>query len=135
MPNFGDRSLRFLSGVHPDLRKVAAEAIKHIDFTITCGQRGKAAQDDAFRRGHSKAKFGQSPHNFAPALAFDFIPYPFEDADWKRPEKFAAIAAVIKQAAKTVGVDVTWGGDFRSFKDSPHIELTAWRTIRGELAE
>ena len=24
---------------------------------------------------------------------------------------------------------ITWGGDFKSFKDRPHYELTAWRVM------
>jgi peptidoglycan L-alanyl-D-glutamate endopeptidase CwlK len=131
MPVFGQRSLGNIANCHSELVSVAHEAIKHIDFTVICGKRGRAEQEAAFASGASRAHFGQSPHNFLPSLAFDFIPYPFVDADWERNDKFAAVAAEIKLAAKRLGYVIEWGGDWHGFKDMPHIQLADWR-IRSE---
>jgi peptidoglycan L-alanyl-D-glutamate endopeptidase CwlK len=30
----------------------------------------------------------------------------------------------MKDAAKQEGVNIVWGGDWRTFKDGPHFELT-----------
>lgn len=142
MPTFGTRSKTNLSQCHPILQEIANHAISKIDFTVICGNRGRADQEDAFRRGASKAHFGQSPHNYSPAAAFDFIPSPFTDADWDNNAKFKAIADVLIQSAKELGhVDkngvpiVRWGGDWNKngsskddkFVDTPHFELDPWR--------
>lgn len=135
MPVFGSRSLSNLAGVHPDLRRVLDEAIKHIDFTVIQGQRGRKAQEAAKAAGNSNAGFGQSPHNYAPALAVDVIPYPFKDADWNDIPKFKAIADVVIAEGKKLGIEITWGGNWKSLKDYPHLELANWKNIRGKLAE
>jgi hypothetical protein len=136
LPQFGDRSLKNLAGVHPDLRRVLDEAIKHVDFTVIQGQRGRAAQEKARLSGNSKAGFGQSPHNYAPALAVDVIPYPFHGWDDKDiVDDLRRIAGVVISEGKCLGVKITWGGNWRSFKDWPHLELTNWRSIRGRLAK
>ncbi len=135
MPIFGTRSSDILANVHPDLVKVLNEAIKTMDFSLTCGQRGRAAQEKAKAEGNSNAHFGQSPHNFDPALAIDFIPYPFTNDMWNDTAKFEAIARHIQQAGVTVGIKCDWGGDWHSIKDYPHIEVSNWKEIKGDLAE
>ena len=128
MPRFGRRSRKNLQDLHPDLLKVANEAIKHYDFTVIEGWRGEEEQNKAFRQGFSKAKFGQSPHIYG--LAFDAIPYPFKEEDWKDEVKFKAMADAILKAADIVGIAVTWGGNFKSIHDTPHFELTDWRNLK-----
>jgi peptidoglycan LD-endopeptidase CwlK len=126
MPRFGERSLRNMAQLHPKLQTVLNEAIKTYDFTIICGNRGRADQEEAFRTGKSKAHFGQSPHNYLPALAADCIPYPFVEADWKDEARFAEMARAILAAGDKVGVPLTWGGDWK-MHDTPHFELRPWR--------
>jgi peptidoglycan L-alanyl-D-glutamate endopeptidase CwlK len=120
MPHFSQRSLTNLGQCHPDLQKVAHEAIKHYDFTVICGHRNKADQDKAVREGKSKAKWPTSKHNKTPSQAFDATPVPL---DWNNIESFRTMARHMKEAAKKVGVPITWGGDFKSFFDGPHFEL------------
>lgn len=127
MPHFGSRSKKNLEGIHPDLLKVMDEAIKCVDFTVICGYRGKAEQEEAYRTGHSKAKFGRSAHNYG--LAVDCIPYPFKNEDWKDVQRFRDMAKHILQAAENVGVEVTWGGTWKMF-DTPHFELSDWRNMK-----
>lgn len=120
MPTFSKRSLDNLAQCDARLQKVAHEAIKHFDFVVTCGHRGKTAQNEAFAKGNSKLKWPDSLHNKKPSLAFDAAPYPIDWADVKR---FDRMGAVMKAAAKTVGVKIVWGGDWKSFKDRPHFEV------------
>jgi peptidoglycan L-alanyl-D-glutamate endopeptidase CwlK len=40
--------------------------------------------------------------------------------DWPLYHK---LAPVMKAAAKELGVAITWGGDWTTFKDGPHWEL------------
>jgi biotin-(acetyl-CoA carboxylase) ligase len=120
MPSFSKRSLDNLKSCHPDLQRVAHEAIHHFDFTVICGHRGKAAQDQAVATGKSKAKWPTSKHNSKPSLAFDATPHPL---DWDDLDAFHAMAAAMKAAATKADVRIKWGGDFTGFFDGPHFEL------------
>lgn len=126
MPSFGEKSKKLLAEAHPDLQKVMNEAVKHFDFSVICGYRGKADQEKAFNEKRSKAHFGQSPHNFKPSRAVDITPFPL---DWNDIPSFDAMGKVVMEAAKTVGVELTWGKEF-SFRDYPHFELKGWRKIK-----
>jgi len=128
MPSFGKKSLRILDQLHPDLKLLCMEAIERIDFSLICGYRNEADQHKAWLEGNSKAQFGQSPHNFDPALAFDFTPYP---CDWKDIDSFKKVIEVILECALELDIDITSGSNF-SFKDYPHIELTNWKELKNE---
>jgi peptidoglycan LD-endopeptidase CwlK len=121
MPTLSKSSLKYLGECHPDLRKVANECIKHYDFAIYCGHRGKAAQDRAFREKKSKVKWPNSKHNKTPSLAFDAYPVP--GPNWNNIPSFHTMARHMKEAARKVGVNIKWGGDFKSFFDGPHFEI------------
>jgi peptidoglycan LD-endopeptidase CwlK len=125
MHEFGSNSKRILRELHPSLQLVAFEAIKHADFSLICGYRGKVEQERAFNSGVSRARFGQSPHNFKPSFAFDFIPYPFEG--WANISAFERVGQAILRASKTTNVSVTWGKTFKTIVDYPHFELRDWR--------
>lgn len=94
--------------------------------------RGRAAQEKAFRDGNSKAKFGQSAHNYVPAIAVDLFPKPYS---WSNLQAFDALSIVVMNIAKARGVPVRWGGDWNmdgarttsDAWDKPHFELHPWR--------
>lgn len=123
MPAFSERSLENLATCDERLRRVAHRAIKKIDFAVICGHRGEVDQERAFQEKRSKARWGESPHNFEPALAFDLVPYPVE---WKRRDRFYEMAAVVLYCAKLEGVELVWGGDWK-MQDLPHFELKGWK--------
>ena len=120
MPTFSKRSTDNLATCHRDLQKVAHEAIKHFDFTVIQGHRGKAEQNKAYREKKSKLQWPLSRHNKLPSLAMDCVPHPL---NWQDKASFDKMGAVMKEAAKTVGVKIKWGGDFRDWYDGPHVEL------------
>jgi peptidoglycan L-alanyl-D-glutamate endopeptidase CwlK len=120
MFHFGRRSRKSLSTCHPDLQAIAGEAIKTFDFTVLCGHRNKEEQDKEYREGDSQLQWPNSRHNSNPSEAMDCVPYPI---DWKDIERFEKMAVVIKAAAKKLGIDIEWGGDWKRFKDYPHFEL------------
>jgi peptidoglycan L-alanyl-D-glutamate endopeptidase CwlK len=120
MPHFSASSLKYLGECDPGLQKVAHEAIKTFDFKVICGHRGKNAQDQAYATGKSKVRFPHSKHNQTPSHAFDAVPVPL---DWNNIDSFKAMAKAMKAAAKTVGVHIKWGGDFKNFFDGPHFEI------------
>lgn len=129
MPTFGQKSLSFLAGAHPDLQKVMHEAIKHYDFTVYCSIRNREDQERAFREGKSRAHFGSSPHNFTPSRAVDIAPWINGGIDWNNLKAFDEMGSVVLKAAQSVGVDITWGKNFTSLVDRPHFELTKWRDM------
>ena len=128
MPAFGKASQDRLATCHADIQRLMNEAIKHVDFSITCGHRGQAEQDAAFKAGNSKLKYPQGKHNKTPSLAVDIAPYPL---NWSDAEGFTLLAGIIKGISYMMGINIRigadWDGDLNtvehSFKDRPHIEL------------
>lgn len=119
-------SLSRLEGVHPDLIRVVKHAITitDIDFMVLEGLRTGERQRQLVRQGASKTM--NSKHLTGHAV--DLVPFLDVDGDgksevsWHWPH-YHRLAPVIKVAAKECGVILSWGGDWRSFKDGPHWEL------------
>lgn len=117
---FGARSLARLEGVHPDLRKVMDLAISRsqVDFTVIEGLRTLAKQRQYMASGATRTM--NSRHLTGHAV--DIAPWVGGTVRWDWP-LYHRIAPVVKQAAADLGIPITWGGDWRSFKDGPHFEL------------
>jgi len=114
----GQRSLQNLSGVHPDLVAVVKRAIKitEQDFSVIEGVRNIDRQRQLVKSGASQTM--NSRHLTGHAV--DIAPYPLS---WDWP-KFYPIEDAMKKAAEELEVDLEWGGDWRSFKDGPHWQLS-----------
>jgi len=114
------RSLTALKGVHGDLVRVVKRAaeLSPTPFIITEGLRTLERQKELVAKGASKTM--NSRHLTGHAI--DFVPVVGGQITWKWPA-FHPIAAAFKQAAKELKVRIVWGGDWRTFKDGPHIEL------------
>ena len=115
------RSEKALVGVHPDLVAVVRRAAEILPsgFIVTEGMRTKERQRELFAKGLSKTM--NSRHLVG--LAVDFAPLVDGQVTWKWPA-FKPVADAFKAAAKELGVAIEWGGDFRTFKDGPHIQLS-----------
>jgi peptidoglycan L-alanyl-D-glutamate endopeptidase CwlK len=130
MPTFGAASSAALAKCHPKLQLIANEAIKEIDFRVLDATRGRADQERAFAGGKSKARFGQSAHNYVPAIAFDLFPSPY---DWNNRQSFINLYNVVMRIAKAhdiplrSGLDWNMDGNFKDGWDAPHYELHPWR--------
>jgi len=86
-------------------------------------------QNRLFVKGVSKARAGESPHNFGAAV--DLI---HGTKAWSLTRKqWAIIGHIGKETAASAGIAVTWGGDWR-FYDPAHWELTGWRDIRARYS-
>ncbi len=120
MYKLSKRSMSKLDGVHPDLIRVVRRAIQltEIDFTITEGRRTIERQKQLVAAGASRTM--NSRHITGHAV--DFAALVGGKVRWDWP-LYAKIAAVFKRAAKELGVFIVWGGDWKSFKDGPHVEL------------
>ena len=120
MPSFSARSLERLMSCHPDLIKLFQAVIKEIDCSVICGHRNQKDQDEAVRHGFSKTPWPKSMHNKIPSLAVDVIPYP---VSWDDIESFTALSNIVLAKAKELGIEIEWGGTFKSIMDRPHYQL------------
>lgn len=131
MYKLSKRSLERLDGVHPDLVYVIKVAIELgiIDFSVIEGLRTLEAQKSYVAKGVSKTL--NSKHLIQSdgyGHAVDLYPYPIDmvkvnKGDSKELVKFGVLAGVIKAVAKNAGIDIIWGGDWKSFVDMPHFEI------------
>ncbi len=55
--------------------------------------------------------------------AIDIAPYIDGEIRWDWPP-FYKLAKAMKEAARELCVDLEWGGDWRTFKDGPHFQLS-----------
>lgn len=116
----GQRSLTRLEGVHPDLIRVVkrAAAISNLDFTVLEGLRTLERQKQLKAQGATKTM--KSRHLNGHAV--DLAPMLDGKVSWDWP-LYARLAKIVKAAAAAENVPITWGGDWRTFKDGPHWEL------------
>lgn len=138
MFHFSTSSLAALAKCHPHLQAIAQAAIRTVDFKVLDSTRGRDAQERAFSGGFSKVQFGNSAHNYVPAIAFDLFPAPY---DWKDRQSFIDLAEIILRLPEKLslqGLDgkpliLRWGGDWNmdgNIKDGwdmPHFEMHPWR--------
>lgn len=130
---FDAASEKSLSKTMPELAKVIRLAREEVEFRVLDSTRGEKAQEKAFREGKSKAHFGQSAHNYEPAIAVDLFPAPYS---WNDLPAFDNLSKVVLRIAKEQKVPIRWGGDWNQDGDKtrndgwdkPHYELTPWRT-------
>jgi len=120
---FSKRSLANLEGVHPDLRKVCDRAIElcqsvKIDFIITDGCRTIEEQRVFVATGKSKTM--HSRH--LGGMAIDYVAL-IDGRVTYDVDAMEEIADLFKAAADELGIPIKWGGDWKTFKDTPHIEL------------
>jgi len=115
------KSLDRLSGVHPDLVAVVKLAIElsDIDFQVIEGVRSKARQEQLFKAGASQTL--NSRHLTGHAV--DLAALINDSIRWDWPLYFK-IADAMKKAATQLKIKIVWGGDWRTFKDGPHFELS-----------
>jgi hypothetical protein len=89
------------------------------DCHISCAGRGSVDQEVAFKRGASKAHYGQSSHNFNAAI--DLFQLVGNAAVWNK----GWFAKVVGQ---NLPASLKWyGAPGAVFYELPHVELSAWR--------
>jgi len=110
-----------MAGVHPDLVRVVERAIQltPVDFRVTEGLRDAARQASLVKAGASKTQ--KSRHITGHAV--DICALVDGQVRWDWP-LYPRIADAFKQAAKELGVEIVWGGDWPTLRDGPHFELS-----------
>lgn len=142
MGSFSKKSLEVLETCHPDLQRLAHQAIKLIDFAVVQGHRPVEEQQRLYASGRTApgpilTKVDGvrvvGKHNHEPALAMDLCPWkPGVGLDWNDRESFSVMGGVFLALGAAMGIKLRWGGNwdndeyFREKGDSwdlPHIEL------------
>jgi peptidoglycan L-alanyl-D-glutamate endopeptidase CwlK len=126
-PNMSTDNREKLNAVNPLLREKALKilslaAADGFQLTVTQAVRTFAEQDALFAQGRTRkgpivtnARGGQSWHNFGMAVDLAFVvdgKISWDDKLYSKIGKWASVA----------GLD--WGGDWKKFKDLPHVQLS-----------
>lgn len=133
MRSWSPRSQYNMDGLHPDLILVLNRALQTSphDLVVTEGLRTLDRQKELVRIGASKTlKSRHLKQADGYGHAFDFYAMVDTNSDGKisfeemsTVRLMLPIADAIKAAAKEKNVAITYGGDWRKFKDYPHFEL------------
>lgn len=110
-----------LNTCHTDLIKLIEAVAETEKCAVICGFRGRHEQEKAYMAGKSKAKWGQSKHNFKPSHAVDVVPVPL---NWEDIPAFEKLGEKIMAKADELGIKIKWGKNFKGLADYPHFELT-----------
>lgn len=115
-----ERDRKRLVGVHLDLVAVVegAAEITEVDFVITEGMRTKERQEQLVRAGASRTL--KSRHLTGHAV--DLAAKVGDEIRWDWP-LYHKLADAMKQSAAALGLEIEWGGDWKSFPDGPHWQL------------
>lgn len=126
-----DRSNRNMaSGTHPVVRESALEIVRRaykegINAQISEGHRSYARQNSLYAQGRTKpgnivtnARGGQSWHNHGIAVDYFLTTNDGSKAVWTVNKDWRRVA----QIGKDLGFE--WGGDWTSFVDYPHLQMT-----------
>lgn len=135
-------SISRIAKLHPKLRSEVAQILlnihnRGIDIRITQGLRTIKEQDLLYAQGRTlpgkivtNAKGGYSMHNWGLALDFCLLHKDgtvsfslIEDLDKDNKADWMEVVEEFKKAGWV------WGGDFKSFKDTPHFEKTFGNSI------
>jgi hypothetical protein len=140
-----ERHDRVLDELHPELRARVLRVLADLGGRVSPweGYRDAIGQAKALARGSSRAKWGQSPHNYSPALACDLVLHPErhdlrahkDDAEYPDlwdDESLDALAtwAALEEAAQRHGLERVTIRDRitgKLVRDKPHVQVPMWR--------
>lgn len=107
------------STAHPILQDfLQSVQKKEPHLHVAWAHRGQKDQEDAYRRGTTQLKWPESKHNKMPSLAIDFFELDNTGkARWDRVWLTDHLAPHVRAAG------LVWGGDWKRFKDYPHVEI------------
>lgn len=148
MYNLSRRSRGRLEGVLPVIIEIIEEGIKDSPYDFGIPQYGGVRtvedQQELYAKGRTDFSTHQRPVTYVDGinkksnhqavwveelcdefgLAFDIYIYlhEFKSASWD-VDKLTAVAMHLIKKAQKKGVDLRWGGNWKSFKDYPHLEI------------
>ena len=139
------RSVNRIGAVHPSLKEYTIELIKRCykeDIYVQISSGFRSNEDQAFIYGQgrpnyiwngrkygskgsivSNAQPGTSIHNYGLAIDYFLVSDDGNKSLWTVNDKWKRVAAI----AKSIGFE--WGGDWKSFKDYPHLQYNKGLSI------
>jgi peptidoglycan L-alanyl-D-glutamate endopeptidase CwlK len=132
------KSLLHMKGVNKIMTELAKRVIliTPVDFGIlnNGGFRTPEMQAELYRKGYSQLDGHVKVSHHQLGNALDLVPYIEGSYTWESVEAFKKInKAVLKvwaqmeKEGKVTGVQLTWGGDWKNFKDYAHYQITMKR--------
>ena len=118
-----ERSMKNLVGVHPALVEVVTLAASRLEgeqlmFIVTEGVRTTVRQAQLVKAGASRTM--NSRHLTGHAVDLAATVDGEVRWDWAL---YTKLNDVMQAAAKELGIQIVWGGSWKSFADGPHWEL------------
>lgn len=132
--NLVNKALKLIGNVYPVIKQGAEEIIRRaykegIYVLFSDGYRSNAEQNKLYAQGRTtpgnivtNARGGQSLHNYGLAIDMFITNKAGTSATWP-----ATDLRKVAQIAKGLGFE--WGGDWKTFKDIPHLQMTGGLTI------
>lgn len=143
-----DASIEKMKGVHPKLIELMKKAIgdSPYDFKIIQGLRTAEYQNSLYQQGRTKPGkivtkldgYNKKSNHQAKADGYghavdiavcgqydqngNYVKYT-TDAEMFDNKKLVEISRHVKAVAKEMGLDIVWGGDWKTLYDTPHYEL------------
>lgn len=143
-----DASIEKMKGVHPKLIDLMKKAISDspYDFKIVQGLRTAEYQNSLYQQGRTKPGkivtkldgYSRKSNHQAKADGYghavdiavcghydqngDYVKY-MTDAEMFDNKKLVEISRHVKAVAKEMGLEIVWGGDWKTLYDTPHYEL------------
>lgn len=143
-----EASIEKMKGVHPKLIELMKKAISDspYDFKIIQGLRTAAYQNELYQQGRTKPGkivtkldgYNKKSNHQAKAdgygHAVDIAVCGYydgngnyvkctTDAEMFDNKKLVEISGHVKAVAKEIGMEIVWGGDWKTLYDTPHYEL------------
>jgi hypothetical protein len=115
-------------GVHPEIVafwKAMLQACKARNIPVLAFEmlRDEARQNELYAQGRSKAKGGDSPHQYG--LAVDIV---HAQKYWQISKKeWDILGSIGKEVARKRNIKIEWGGEFETLWDPAHWQLMGWR--------
>lgn len=122
---FSKTSMTRLNTCHPDLKRVAIRALElsPYDFGVTEGVRTIERQKELVSSGASKTMNSRHlPNDDGVSEALDIAIYLDSGLTWEIGY-YRKVAQAFFDAAIELGVQIEWGGLWRTFVDGPHYQL------------
>ena len=124
MPRYSKRSKDRLATCDQRLQDVFNEVIKHVDCSILEGHRSKERQNKLYDEKRTKVKYPNGRHNSNPSKAVDVTPYPVK---WEDRERQTFFAGFVLGIARSMGINLRWGGNWDMYKENGKWEVAANR--------
>lgn len=132
------KSASNLVGLHEIVKEAAEQLIiasynRGVPILITQGYRSMTEQNALYAQGRTtvgsivtNANGGSSYHNYGLAIDFSLLSSDGKQVYWdmKRDADNDKVADWMEVVVEAKNLGFEWGGDWKSFKDNPHFQMT-----------